>query len=151
MSLACKGGGALACELENMQSACSLIESPNYSLLGAHMVAWLVAGQQVHRAAARQGVEGDCAGTALSLLPGFLFSRSPLADAPACCPLQELVARQHRLQEGGWCSLSVDKRGCLWQAVAQEWGQGGCHRDSRCRPLLCLGRTRRPLPKLWVQ
>lgn len=95
MSLACKGGGALACELENMQSACSLIEFPNYSLLGTHMVAWLVAGQQVHRAAARQGVEGDCAGTALSLLPGgFLFSRSPFAAAPACCPLQELAAGQ---------------------------------------------------------
>lgn len=59
--------------------ACSLIESSNYSLLGTHMVAWLAAGQQVHRAAAQQGVEGDCAGTAPRLLPAcFLVPSSQL-------------------------------------------------------------------------
>lgn len=55
---------------------CSLIESPNYSLLRTHMVAWLVAGQQVHKGCSSAGHGGRLHGDSPQPSARFLLSPS---------------------------------------------------------------------------
>lgn len=68
----------------------SLIESPNYSLLRTHMVAWLVAGQQVHKGCSSAGHGGRWHGDSPQPSARFLlFPSSQLAlRAVLCSSLQ---------------------------------------------------------------
>lgn len=74
--------GRLAYWLESRQSACSLMESPNYSLLGTHMVAWPVAAQRAQRGpAAHSGVQGDSERTS-AFCPGVFLSPVSASGLP---------------------------------------------------------------------
>lgn len=68
---------------------CSLIESPNYSLLRPHMVAWLVAGQRVHKGCSSAGPRGQLHGDSPQPSARFLLApSSQLSLRAACSSLQ---------------------------------------------------------------
>lgn len=149
VSLAFKGGEALDLLAGKYASHLHLDGAP--SVQPFRRPAWC--GQQVCRGlhaphwAWRVTVWAPTCSLLSGLLPFFFlpFSRAALA----CCPWLGLQPEQcsFRGKEAG--SLTMDKWSCPLQGAAQEWGQRGCQRDSRCRRLLWAEST--PAPELWVQ